>query len=458
MSRLPSERILVIADADRQVRATLAQLLPLAEVTAATSWFDAIHELGRERFTTILAAAEPIERRPESAVRAVRGMAGDARLVLFGHPTLEPLSRKMLEFGCDDYVVAPPTALELGQVLRAPRMRIAPELSRASIDEAPAKQEFEPIVGNVALAEILLDAMLAAPHNPLGHAVAALSAQLSPDADVVFTARDEHAPAAPQGRIVLSHAVRSEEGEIGQLHLVFAAHEDANAARHLLARLAALAGKVQTLRDRQASLQKLAITDELTGLYNARYFRHFLTRIVDLSRSKRFPVTLFIFDIDNFKQYNDHYGHGAGDEILKQTATLMKRCCREHDLVARIGGDEFAVVFWEKEGPRVPRQPGAAFGKPPQTPVEVLNRFRRLLAAQDLPSLGATGKGVLTISGGIAVFPYDAWDVDQLFTAADNQLMQRAKKAGKNSIYLVGSEERLPTEKPADEEKMQDGD
>src|SRR5450759_4824226 len=104
MSRLPAERILVIADADRQVRATLAQLLPSAEVTASPSWFDAIHQLARERFTTILASAEPIERRPESAVRAIRGMAGDARLVLFGHPTLEPLSRKMLEFGCDDYL------------------------------------------------------------------------------------------------------------------------------------------------------------------------------------------------------------------------------------------------------------------------------------------------------------------------------------------------------------------
>ncbi|MGA2501331.1 MAG: GGDEF domain-containing protein [Tepidisphaeraceae bacterium] len=454
MNRLESERILVIADADRQVQATLVQLLPSAEVTASPSWFDAIHHLARERFTTILASAEPIERRPESAVRAVRGLAGDARLVLFGHPTLEPLSRKMLEFGSDDYLVAPASPLELGQVLRAARMRIAPELGGGSIDEAPARPESEPIVGNVALAEILLDALLEAPHSPLGQAVAALTGQLAPDAEVAFTAKDERAPAAPQGRTVLSHAVRSEEGETGQLHLMLGSHEDANAARHLLARLAGLAGKVQTLHERHASLQKLAITDELTGLYNARYFRHFLARIVDLARHKRFPVTLFIFDIDNFKQYNDDYGHAAGDDILRQTATLMKRCCREHDLVARIGGDEFAVVFWEKDGPRVPRQPGPAPGKPPQTPVEVLNRFRKLLAVQDLPSLGTTGKGVLTISGGIAVFPYDAWDVEQLFAAADNQLMQRAKKAGKNSIYLVGSEERLPTEqKLPDEEK-----
>jgi len=52
-------------------------------------------------------------------------------------------------------------------------------------------------------------------------------------------------------------------------------------------------------------------------------------------------VTLLLFDIDNFKNYNDQYGHGVGDEILRQTAALMRKSCREHDLVARISGDEF---------------------------------------------------------------------------------------------------------------------
>ncbi|HTW93461.1 MAG TPA: GGDEF domain-containing protein, partial [Tepidisphaeraceae bacterium] len=151
--------------------------------------------------------------------------------------------------------------------------------------------------------------------------------------------------------------------------------------------------------------------------------------------------TLLLFDIDNFKGYNDQYGHGVGDEILKQTAALMRRCVRDHDLVARISGDEFAVVFWEPEGPRVPRdaqKAPAIPGQPPQEPALILERFRKLLESQDFPELGAGGKGKLTISGGLAVFPYDAQDVQTLIETADKALMFGAKQSGKNKINLVG--------------------
>jgi two-component system, cell cycle response regulator len=126
---------------------------------------------------------------------------------------------------------------------------------------------------------------------------------------------------------------------------------------------------------------------------------------------------------------------------LKQTATLIRRCCREHDLVARLGGDEFAVVFWEKEGPRQPRDPQqapAAPHRPPQAPTLVLERFRRLLETSEFSGLGPTGKGTLTISGGVAVFPYHANTMEELIDLADRRLMFGAKQAGKNSIFLVG--------------------
>jgi len=210
------------------------------------------------------------------------------------------------------------------------------------------------------------------------------------------------------------------------------------------AQLAHLLAKLSSLQERHNLLQRLAITDELTGLYNARYFRHFLSRIIERGRVKRFPVTLLLFDIDDFKKYNDQYGHCVGDDILKQTASLMKRCCRDHDLVARIGGDEFAVVFWDKEGPRQPREPKAnGPSRAPQTPIEIFKRFRRLMNGVDFANLGAAGRGNLGISAGMAVYPYDAGDAASLIKAADGVLMFGAKQSGKNSIYLVGGDAEI---------------
>jgi GGDEF domain-containing protein len=265
----------------------------------------------------------------------------------------------------------------------------------------------------------------------------------------------EHPLPARDDSITLRHAVRMNGEDMAGLCLTLPRdgqeNGDESAGRHFLAQLAHLMGKIVTLEDRHTRLQKLAITDELTGLYNGRYFRHFLTRIIEKARSLRFPVTLLLFDIDNFKKYNDQYGHGVGDEILRQTAALMRRCCRDHDLVARISGDEFAVVFWEKEGPRQPREsqpregkPIAAPGRPPQSVMFILDRFRRLLSLPDFSNLGKTGKGTLTISGGLAVFPYDASDVDALIEAADRALMFGAKQGGKNSISLVGQDDTPP--------------
>src|SRR5687767_7697432 len=126
MITLDHERILLIGDRDRHVQAALAQVLPGAHVTNVPSYFDGIVELNSGGYTTVLAAAEPIERRPEAAVRALRDLAGEGRVLLFGHPTLEPLSRKMLEFGVDDYVVTPASATELQQVFGSPLMKLAP--------------------------------------------------------------------------------------------------------------------------------------------------------------------------------------------------------------------------------------------------------------------------------------------------------------------------------------------
>ena len=102
----------------------------------------------------------------------------------------------------------------------------------------------------------------------------------------------------------------------------------------------------------------------------------------------------------------------------------------------------------DKEGPRQPKHPnpGGLPGRPPQAPREIFKRFQRLIASEDFPMLGQSGKGVLGVSAGLAVFPYEANDVEGLLAEADRRLVHGAKKSGKNTLFIVGSDD--PTQPP----------
>jgi len=211
----------------------------------------------------------------------------------------------------------------------------------------------------------------------------------------------------------------------------------------------------EPLAQRIRHLERLATEDDLTGLKNRRYIREFARQIIEYAKKENGQVTLLVFDIDDFKHYNDRYGHATGDDILKQAAILVRHCCRSHDVVGRIGGDEFAVVFWEEPQSRRPRtedRPQTKDLEPPASerrsssadhPTEVLaiaKRFAKELEKAELSSLdglGPEGKGVLTISGGLASFPRDGQTSQELFIQADKALLE-AKRSGKNRIYLVG--------------------
>lgn len=187
-------------------------------------------------------------------------------------------------------------------------------------------------------------------------------------------------------------------------------------------------------------LEKLATEDDLTGLKNRRYIWEFSRQIIDYARKEKGQVTLLIFDIDDFKHYNDVYGHSAGDKVLKQAAVLMRRCCRSHDIVGRIGGDEFAVVFWDVTQRKTLKEKSerrSATAGHPKEAIFIAKRFIRELEKAELHLLGPEGKGVLTISGGLATFPRDGSTMQELFNKADKALLD-AKRSGKNRIYLVG--------------------
>lgn len=212
-----------------------------------------------------------------------------------------------------------------------------------------------------------------------------------------------------------------------------------------------------TMEMRVKHLEKLATEDDLTGLKNRRYIWEFSRQIIELARKENKRVTLLVFDIDDFKRYNDLFGHGAGDEILKQAGALMKRCCRSHDVIGRIGGDEFAVVFWDDPSIRPGHRSDSGIERTSKSerrsaiadhPNEVLSIARRFVRElENAPAslgdisgsgLGPEGKGVLTISGGLASFPRDGSTAQELFQQADRALLE-AKRSGKNRIYLVGS-------------------
>jgi diguanylate cyclase (GGDEF)-like protein len=101
----------------------------------------------------------------------------------------------------------------------------------------------------------------------------------------------------------------------------------------------------EKLRDSERRYRELSIQDELTGLFNLRFFRYQLS--YEMERSNRYaqPLTMLLLDLDKFKRFNDNYGHVAGDEVLTRFGAVVKRCLRQVDTAYRYGGEEFIVLL-----------------------------------------------------------------------------------------------------------------
>lgn len=183
------------------------------------------------------------------------------------------------------------------------------------------------------------------------------------------------------------------------------------------------------LQHQQHALQHAALVDELTGAFNRRYFDRFLASAITQAQRDRHALTLMVLDLDDFKSYNDRFGHPAGDDILRETVRLLRSVIRPSDRVCRIGGDEFAVIFYEPTGPR---DPGS---RPPDDPLRIAHRFQQQIREHRFPKLGGCAPGTLTVSAGIATYPWDGRSVAELLARAD-QLALDSKRAGKNAITI----------------------
>jgi diguanylate cyclase (GGDEF)-like protein len=169
-----------------------------------------------------------------------------------------------------------------------------------------------------------------------------------------------------------------------------------------------------------------AVTDGLTGLYNHTYFLTALRREILRSKRHGFQLSLIMLDLDDFKRINDTRGHVEGDRVLMKAASLVAESLREIDLAARYGGEEFAVVL-----PDTPRM--GAF--------VVADRIRRRVEEHFRRKRGAP---TVTLSGGVATYPEDATDPEDLIRRADEGLY-RSKADGKNRVTLMAGERRRHT-------------
>lgn len=181
------------------------------------------------------------------------------------------------------------------------------------------------------------------------------------------------------------------------------------------------------LHEQQNQLRQAAFTDHLTGAWNRRYFEKYVEAAMQQARRMRQQLTVMIFDIDNFKGYNDKYGHEAGDRILCEIIELLRRVVRPCDRVCRIGGDEFAVVFHDPLGPR---ESGSTHSVDVQT---IAERFRNNVSQHAFPHLADATLGAVGVSGGLATYPWDGFTVDELVRKAD-ELAMHSKSSGKNTI------------------------
>lgn len=173
---------------------------------------------------------------------------------------------------------------------------------------------------------------------------------------------------------------------------------------------------VVKLRESREALKLLSVTDGLTNLFNRRRLMELLTAEVRRCQRLKHPFAVVMVDVDRFKQYNDDFGHPAGDQVLVRLATLLQEAVREVDSVARYGGEEFVVLM-----PEAGEREAAALAE----------RLRKRVADEPF------AHRQVTISLGVAQFPVQGDSADAVVAAADAALYE-AKRAGRNRVSQAG--------------------
>lgn len=171
-------------------------------------------------------------------------------------------------------------------------------------------------------------------------------------------------------------------------------------------------------------IKEMSIRDDMTGLYNRRYFNQVFAQCIDQAHRYDIHNGFALLDVDNFKKYNDTYGHQEGDQVLKSVASTLQKCFkRKGDYVFRIGGEEFGILCTVTE----------------EKDVEILvNIAREAIASLEIPHTGNPAKKV-TISAGVITFSKSTLlDENELYKMADVALYE-AKSNGRNQVRIAGN-------------------
>ena len=205
--------------------------------------------------------------------------------------------------------------------------------------------------------------------------------------------------------------------EVGYLTTVF---------NHMVARLREGRRELDaintTLKKKNEELERLSVTDGLTGLANHRLLIQRLIQEGMRADATGGEFAVLMADVDHFKQYNDEFGHPAGDEVLKRVADLLRESVRDIDCAARYGGEEFAIVMPEMSSDKAS---------------EIAQGIGKRVAAQPFP-----GRGI-TLSIGVAAFPHDA-DLPHAVIAAADRALYQAKREGRNRTVQASFRRKTP--------------
>jgi diguanylate cyclase (GGDEF)-like protein len=252
-------------------------------------------------------------------------------------------------------------------------------------------------------------------------------------AEVAVLEAGEPAETVVAGAIALAHPLKASDDSETVVGIISIVREGdfAIPERELFSYLARQAAVSIENVDLHETVQRQAVTDELTGLFNHRHFQEVMSMEVERARRFKLSLGLIMLDLDNFKSINDTYGHLQGDLVLREVARILRETCREIDDPARYGGEEMAVALPETD------LEGA---------VQFAERLRLRIEELEVPILDGDGDGNgdgpaklrVTASFGAAALPESSDpDKDALVAAADAALY-RAKRMGKNRVIKAG--------------------